>query len=60
MSSEKKPVVQETSNDEFINLLREQIDNGGGFVPFVGSGCSSPSGISAVIPASSIFDGRPV
>jgi len=45
MSSEKKPVVQETSNDEFINLLREQIDNGGGFVPFVGSGCSSPSGI---------------
>jgi hypothetical protein len=45
MSSEKKPVVQETSNAEFINLLREQINNGGGFVPFIGSGCSSPSGI---------------
>jgi hypothetical protein len=45
MSSEKKPVVQDTSNAEFINLLCEQINSGGGFVPFIGSGCSSPSGI---------------
>jgi hypothetical protein len=37
--------VRETSNGDFIEELRTEINNGGGFVPFVGSGCSSPSGI---------------
>ena len=45
MSSGDSGVVEETSNAGFVDLLGEQINHGGGFVPFIGSGCSSPSGI---------------
>ena len=42
---EDQTVVRETSNSEFVDLMRDEINNGGGFVPFIGSGISSASGI---------------
>jgi hypothetical protein len=45
MSRDENAVVQEVSNTEFNDRLRVQINDGTGFVPFIGSGCSSPSGI---------------